>query len=65
MDINFNLLLAGFHTLNYSMFELAHGYKERMTAYGELQDAEFLAENIGYTAHGHQEVGADGLMLYL
>ena len=42
------------------MFELAHGYKKKgMTAYSELQDAEFLAENIGYTAHRHQrEVGA-------
>ena len=54
------ITLAGFHTLNYSMFELAHGYKKKgMTAYSELQDAEFLAENIGYTAHRHQrEVGA-------
>ena len=54
------ITLAGFHTLNYSMFELAHSYKKKgMTAYSELQDAEFLAENIGYTAHRHQrEVGA-------
>ena len=54
------ITLAGFHTLNYSMFELAHGYKKKgMTAYSELQNAEFLAENIGYTAHRHQrEVGA-------
>jgi len=54
------ITLAGFHTLNYSMFELAHGYKKRgMTAYSEVQDAEFAAENIGYTAHRHQrEVGA-------
>jgi len=54
------ITLAGFHTLNYSMFELAHGYKKRgMTAYSEVQDAEFAAEKIGYTAHRHQrEVGA-------
>ena len=54
------ITLAGFHTLNYSMFKLAHGYRKKgMTAYSELQDAEFLAENIGYTAHRHQrEVGA-------
>ena len=54
------ITLAGFHTLNYSMFELAHGYKKRgMTAYSEVQDAEFAAEDIGYTAHRHQrEVGA-------
>ena len=54
------ITLAGFHTLNYSMFELAHGYKKRgMTAYSEVQDAEFAAEEIGYTAHRHQrEVGA-------
>ncbi len=54
------ITLAGFHTLNYSMFELAHGYKKRgMTAYSKVQDAEFAAEDIGYTAHRHQrEVGA-------
>ncbi|HEY1894399.1 MAG TPA: isocitrate lyase [Chthoniobacterales bacterium] len=51
--------LAGFHTLNYSMFRLAHGYKERgMAAYSELQEAEFAAEGDGYTATKHQrEVG--------
>jgi isocitrate lyase len=51
--------LAGFHTLNYSMFRLAHGYKQRgMTAYSELQEAEFSAEADGYTATRHQhEVG--------
>jgi isocitrate lyase len=51
--------LAGFHTLNYSMFELARGYKERgMAAYAELQQAEFAAEKYGYTATKHQrEVG--------
>jgi isocitrate lyase len=51
--------LAGFHSLNYSMFNLAHGYKERgMAAYSELQQAEFAAESKGYTATRHQrEVG--------
>jgi isocitrate lyase len=52
--------LAGFHALNYSMFRLAHDYKDRgMTAYSELQEAEFAAERDGYTATKHQrEVGA-------
>src|ERR1043166_8613105 len=51
--------LAGFHTLNYSMFKLAHGYRERgMAAYSELQEAEFAAAADGYTATKHQhEVG--------
>jgi isocitrate lyase len=51
--------LAGFHALNYSMFDLARGYKERgMAAYSELQAAEFSAETDGYTAVKHQrEVG--------
>jgi isocitrate lyase len=51
--------LAGFHTLNYSMFDLARGYAERgMTAYSDLQEAEFAAEADGYTATRHQhEVG--------
>jgi isocitrate lyase len=51
--------LAGFHALNYSMFELARGYKDRgMAAYSELQQAEFTAEQYGYTATRHQrEVG--------
>jgi len=51
--------LAGFHQLNYGMFELARGYKERgMAAYSELQQAEFAAEANGYTATRHQrEVG--------
>jgi isocitrate lyase len=54
------ITLAGFHALNYSMFELARGYKERqMTAYVTLQEAEFDAELHGYTATRHQrEVGA-------
>lgn len=52
--------LAGFHALNYSMFELARKYRERgMAAYSELQQAEFAAEKYGYTATKHQrEVGA-------
>jgi isocitrate lyase len=51
--------LAGFHALNYSMFELARGYRERgMEAYSELQQAEFASEQYGYTATRHQrEVG--------
>jgi len=51
--------LAGFHALNYSMFELARGYSRRgMGAYSELQQAEFDAEKNGYTATRHQrEVG--------
>jgi len=54
------ITLAGFHALNYSMFELARGYKARnMTAYVGLQQAEFEAEEHGYTATRHQrEVGA-------
>ncbi len=53
------ITLAGFHALNYSMFELARGYRERgMTAYSELQEAEFALEQYGYTATKHQrEVG--------
>ena len=54
------ITLAGFHALNYSMFTLAKGYKERqMSAYSELQEAEFASEKDGYTATRHQrEVGA-------
>ncbi|GAB3186896.1 isocitrate lyase [Nesterenkonia suensis] len=53
------ITLAGFHALNYSMFELAKGYKsEQMKAYVELQEKEFAAEDQGYTATRHQrEVG--------
>jgi isocitrate lyase len=53
------ITLAGFHALNYSMFQLAKGYKARqMSAYVELQQAEFAAESEGYTATRHQrEVG--------
>ena len=51
--------LAGFHALNFGMFELARKYKERgMGAYSELQQAEFASEQFGYTATRHQrEVG--------
>ncbi|HEY6440678.1 MAG TPA: isocitrate lyase, partial [Acetobacteraceae bacterium] len=51
--------LAGFHSLNLAMFDLARGYRERgMAAYSELQQAEFAAEAAGYTATRHQrEVG--------
>ena len=51
--------LAGFHSLNHGMFELARGYRERgMAAYSELQQAEFASEAAGYTATRHQrEVG--------
>jgi isocitrate lyase len=51
--------LAGFHSLNHSMFELASDYRDRgMTAYSELQEAEFASEAAGYTATRHQrEVG--------
>jgi len=53
------ITLAGFHALNYSMFELALGYRdEGMTAYSRLQEAEFALEEYGYTATRHQrEVG--------
>jgi isocitrate lyase len=51
--------LAGFHALNFGMFELARKYRDRgMAAYSELQEAEFAAETHGYTATRHQrEVG--------
>ena len=54
------ITLAGFHALNFSMFQLARDYKERgMSAYADLQTAEFSAERFGYTATKHQrEVGA-------
>ncbi len=53
------ITLAGFHALNYSMFDLALGYKARgMAAYSQLQQAEFARESEGYTATKHQrEVG--------
>jgi len=53
------ITLAGFHSLNYGMFELALDYRDRqMSAYVDLQEAEFAAESRGYTATKHQrEVG--------
>src|SRR5487761_2036310 len=53
------ITLAGFHALNYSMFNLAHGYaRNNMTAFVELQEAEFAAAERGFTAVKHQrEVG--------
>ena len=53
------ITLAGFHELNHGMFELAKGYAARgMSAYSELQEAEFASEADGYTATRHQrEVG--------
>jgi isocitrate lyase len=54
------ITLAGFHALNASMFELAHGYfEEQMSAFVRLQEREFELEELGYTATRHQhEVGA-------
>jgi isocitrate lyase len=51
--------LAGFHALNHGMFQLARAYRDHgMTAYTELQEAEFRAEDLGYSATRHQrEVG--------
>ncbi|WP_298015569.1 isocitrate lyase [uncultured Castellaniella sp.] len=53
------ITLAGFHALNYSMFELAHGYaRTQMSAFVELQQKEFAAADKGFTAVKHQrEVG--------
>jgi isocitrate lyase len=53
------ITLAGFHSLNAAMFELASGYRrEAMTAYVRLQKQEFAIEAQGYTATRHQrEVG--------
>ncbi|MFL6691709.1 MAG: isocitrate lyase, partial [Ramlibacter sp.] len=53
------ITLAGFHSLNYSMFELAHGYaRNNMSAFVELQQKEFAAADKGFTAVKHQrEVG--------
>ena len=53
------ITLAGFHSLNHSMFDLARGYADNgMSAYVELQEREFASESAGYTATRHQrEVG--------
>jgi isocitrate lyase len=52
--------LSGFHALNYAMFDLARGYRDRgMAAYADLQEREFNAEKAGYEAAKHQQfVGA-------
>jgi isocitrate/methylisocitrate lyase len=51
--------LVGFHALNYSMFQLAQGCRDRgMEAYAEMQEAKFATEKHGYSATKHQhEVG--------
>jgi isocitrate lyase len=55
------ITLAGFHALNESMFSLAHGYAhEDMSAYVRLQEAEFAAEPLGYTATRHQREAGTG-----
>lgn len=55
------ITLAGFHALNHSMFDLARGYADRaMSAYVELQEAEFAAEADGYTATKHQREAGTG-----
>lgn len=53
------ITLAGFHSLNYGMFDLAYGYaREHMTAFVDLQQKEFAAADRGFTAVRHQrEVG--------
>ena len=57
--------LAGFHALNYSMFDLAHGYnKQDMGAYSKLQTLEFDAESRGYTATKHQREVCFSLACY-
>jgi isocitrate lyase len=55
------ITLAGFHTLNFAMFELARNYKDRqMSAYAELQEREFAAEIDGYRATKHQSFVGTG-----
>ncbi len=55
------ITLAGFHALNQSMFELAHGYaRDHMSAYVRLQEAEFGLEQAGYTATRHQREAGTG-----
>jgi isocitrate lyase len=55
------ITLAGFHALNYSMFDLAQGYAAQdMAAYVKLQQAEFAAEARGYTATKHQREAGTG-----
>lgn len=55
------ITLAGFHALNYGMFQLANGYREEgMSAYSRLQQAEFAAETDGYRATAHQRFVGTG-----
>jgi isocitrate lyase len=55
------ITLAGFHSLNYSMFDLARGYaQDGMTSYVDLQEREFAAEKDGYTATRHQREAGTG-----
>jgi isocitrate lyase len=62
LDYKFQFVtLAGFHSLNLSMFKLARAYQESgMTAYAELQAAEFVAKEDGYTAVEHQSFVGTG-----
>ncbi len=60
MGYKFQLItLAGFHALNYSMFNFAHGYaRNQMSAFVDMQEAEFAAAEKGFIAVKHQrEVG--------
>jgi isocitrate lyase len=55
------ITLAGYHALNHSIFDLAHGYaNEDMAAYVRLQQAEFASEKDGYTATRHQREAGTG-----
>ncbi len=61
LDVKFQFItLAGFHSLNYSMFELSENYRDNgMTGFVDLQEKEFAAQVRGFTAVKHQrEVGA-------
>ena len=61
LDVKYQFItLAGFHSLNYSMFELSEKYRDTgMTGFVELQEKEFAAQERGFTAVKHQrEVGA-------
>jgi len=61
LNVKFQFItLAGFHSLNYSMFELSEKYRDTgMTGFVELQEKEFEAQERGFTAVNHQrEVGA-------
>ena len=61
LNVKFQFItLAGFHSLNYSMFELSEKYRDTgMTGFVELQEKEFEAQERGFTAVKHQrEVGA-------